>query len=996
MALVTSALTIPPAASINAAAAPRRLAAAAWRSVVPLVYGEDRITGLLLNVLAHATDVRLVLVQVLWCHACDSVNDVLLNDEALPAGTGATHYVGAQIAADATLAAAFAAQGITYTDTLAGYAYSVLALPVAAFTGQLNVSARIKGRKLYDPRLDSTQPGGSGSHRLATPGTWAWSSCPALALADWLYSPTYGAGEPVDWVSVQAAANANDALIGSPSEVRRLIGTTFAQQVRVQEMADALRAYASCWLVPTAGGIKLLPDAHGAAAASYAHAAGQIAALDALTKRDLGDTPTAVEVIYTDRSATPWRDASVTVNLPGAGSTRPWRLSTIRLPGIQRYSQAKREATERLNKFTLNDLSCAIEVFDVGICHELGDIVEITHPIGPASKPMRVVDAPEMVAPGRWRLALVEHDPAAYSTAVETEPTYADTGRVIGWQAQGGRNLLDASTWVLKSDGSQPGFAQNGQTAENLIDTIQAPDGSYSPGWIMYAGGLSGGATYADADGGFDTDPVPIDSTKAYRFRVWVCSRGSATAGWLYLGCGANSVQPVAGGPPDGNPYFERRAIPDHVSGNWYLYVGYVFGEDYDSGQANRSGIYDAVTGAKVQSGTDFKWVAGQPTTRLRAYQFYANAAANRSDLWGPAIELCDGSEPSIAQLLATAAVSARNPITSSNAATYVGAAAIDDSRLSSLGVDKLTAGSVAVSAYLQSTGFVSGSSGWRIKGDGSAEFAAAMIRDQLTASQINVSSLSSLSANLGTITAGTITLDSSGFIRAGQTAYDTGAGFHLGYAGGAYKFSVGDASRALLWDGSTLTVRGDVIATSNIQLRAVSQHKWSSISTTLTISGSGGYPSFPGGGIGTQKASDVVTVASSSSPPLVPKDAVYSAIFAGTVTAALKSSLPATGNGWDLYVSYRLRVKDSDGGYLYGPTMKQRAPLYITASDQYTAQITTVRTELAAKALVELAVDFLDVSILRRAYETATFGTLEALDTVSVAGNGAILVNLV
>jgi hypothetical protein len=37
-----------------------------------------------------------------------------------------------------------------------------------------------KGVKCYDPRKDSTYPGGSGSHRLATPSTWEWSECPGL------------------------------------------------------------------------------------------------------------------------------------------------------------------------------------------------------------------------------------------------------------------------------------------------------------------------------------------------------------------------------------------------------------------------------------------------------------------------------------------------------------------------------------------------------------------------------------------------------------------------------------------------------------------------------------------------------------------------------------------------------------------------------------------------------------------------------------------------
>ncbi|MDA0790257.1 MAG: phage tail protein [Proteobacteria bacterium] len=58
----------------------------------------------------------------------------------------------------------------------------------------------------------------------------------------------------------------------------------------------------------------------------------------------------------------------------------------------------------------------------------------------------------------------------------------------------------------------------------------------------------------------------------------------------------------------------------------------------------------------------------------------------------------------------------------------------------------------------------------------------------------------------------GTITLSSAGHIKGGQTAYDTGTGFFLGYSGGAYKFSIGAAAGdKMIWDGSTLTVTGDL-----------------------------------------------------------------------------------------------------------------------------------------------------------------------------------------
>jgi hypothetical protein len=83
---------------------------------------------------------------------------------------------------------------------------------------------------------------------------------------------------------------------------------------------------------------------------------------------------------------------------------------------------------------------------------------------------------------------------------------------------------------------------------------------------------------------------------------------------------------------------------------------------------------------------------------------------------------------------------------------------------------------------------------------------------NSLDAGLIDVDVLSALTANMGTLTAGNITLDSAGFIRAGQTAYDTGSGFWIGYDTDAYKFSIGDGSTSLTWDGSTLTVNGSVL----------------------------------------------------------------------------------------------------------------------------------------------------------------------------------------
>lgn len=425
-----SQLTIPPAPVLNSVgtgAAERQLSAAGSRSVVPLVYGEDRIAALILNVLPAAAGSSTLLVQLLWCAACDSVSALKLNDQDLPAGSSVTHYTGSQTATDAPLVAAFAAQGITYTATLAGYAYSVVSLPIRSVTSaEFNFAALIRGRKVYDPRKDSSV-GGTGTHRLAVPSTWEWSANPTLCLADYSSSIVYGAGTPIDWTTVPAAANANEALVGG--EVRRIVGVSFISPVEAGDAIETLRAYAGCWVLPGVNGVRLVPDADAASCASYSHAAGEIAAIQPLELRDTSRAPTAVEVIYTDRSKLPWRDASAIAQLPGAGTTKPWRLSQVRLPGVSRYSQARREAIERLNKLTLCDLSTSVEIFDIGIRHEIGDIILLTHPLGLAAKPMRVV-VPRRMGPGRWQLDLVEHDSAVYSNEVVAAPTVADTAWV--------------------------------------------------------------------------------------------------------------------------------------------------------------------------------------------------------------------------------------------------------------------------------------------------------------------------------------------------------------------------------------------------------------------------------------------------------------------------------------------------------------------------------------------------------------------------------------
>jgi hypothetical protein len=79
-----------------------------------------------------------------------------------------------------------------------------------------NITADMSGALLYDPRKDSTVPGGSGAHRADNPATWEWSDTAALCKADFLASEMgYGVDRLLDIdVAYQIeAANACDVPI---------------------------------------------------------------------------------------------------------------------------------------------------------------------------------------------------------------------------------------------------------------------------------------------------------------------------------------------------------------------------------------------------------------------------------------------------------------------------------------------------------------------------------------------------------------------------------------------------------------------------------------------------------------------------------------------------------------------------------------------------------------------------------------------------------------
>ena len=107
----------------------------------------------------------------------------------------------------------------TSNHKLSGLAYVALRFKwnQDAFNGLPEVRVTVRGKKIYDPRLDTTK-GGSGSHRQDDATTWAYSANSSLVLLDYLRNSRYGKGLPNDafetnYDSFKTSANTCDTQV---------------------------------------------------------------------------------------------------------------------------------------------------------------------------------------------------------------------------------------------------------------------------------------------------------------------------------------------------------------------------------------------------------------------------------------------------------------------------------------------------------------------------------------------------------------------------------------------------------------------------------------------------------------------------------------------------------------------------------------------------------------------------------------------------------------
>lgn len=125
----------------------------------------------------------------------------------------------------------------------------------------------IEGLFCYDPRQDSTYPGGSGSCRLNNPATWVWTQNPILFALKWTLGVWEGpTGKGAPQVDYQVGG------IGAKVESIRL-----ATVVEAANVADANGWTSAAWPSTDDDKAQVLDGFLKAGGARYAEIAGQIA-----------------------------------------------------------------------------------------------------------------------------------------------------------------------------------------------------------------------------------------------------------------------------------------------------------------------------------------------------------------------------------------------------------------------------------------------------------------------------------------------------------------------------------------------------------------------------------------------------------------------------------------------------------------------------------------------------------------------------------------------
>lgn len=278
---------------------------------------------------------------------------------------------------------------------------------------QQSIPARVtiigRAAKVYDPRLDDTVPGGSGSMRADDQSTWAWNDSasrnPALQLLWYLLGwringeLAVGKGIPPARINLESfitAANLCDesvALAAGGTEPRYRSDGVFSEGDATSTVIDQFKATMNAELDDVDGRLRLLVLHNDLATPIADFSEDDV--LDDFTwdpAASLDDTFNVVRGTYIDPSTTSLYQA---VDYPEVRIASPDdidRIETVDLQLVQSPSQAQRLGKQRVARMLYSG------TFTATLGHrawkvQRGDVVRLSFaPLGWTNKLFRVVD----------------------------------------------------------------------------------------------------------------------------------------------------------------------------------------------------------------------------------------------------------------------------------------------------------------------------------------------------------------------------------------------------------------------------------------------------------------------------------------------------------------------------------------------------------------------------------------------------------------------------
>lgn len=218
-------------------------------------------------------------------------------------------------------------------------------------------------------------------------------------------------------------------------------------------------------------------------------------------------------------------------------------------------------------------------------------------------------------------------------------------------------NLLDVGTWLGGySIPSNNYFTVNGSFTENNKYIGLDPFEEKTMIWEANTEGDFG------ANGGWDSGRVfNIDITKTYRFSTWV-HRSIVGNGHFYFGLYArdsvsnllSGITRTTGLTGSSNTYFWVDNNGANINSEWTLVVAHVWPNGSGAGAIHVDTGRYTISGGFINNSGFVDYIIPDSTAQLhhRSYLYYSTTIPTQQRWCYPRIDLCDGTEPTIAELL--------------------------------------------------------------------------------------------------------------------------------------------------------------------------------------------------------------------------------------------------------------------------------------------------------------------------------------------------------